>query len=248
MSGLFVVYRSTGPDRFPRRPPYFDKLLCLRSFLLSFRRVGGEKRILFLNDGPVPDERVALMRRWGSVIDLPGLGNGPSFRRAVESALAMPDGTVAYLAEDDYLYVEPALERVTGVFAAVPAADYVTPYDHLDRYTRSDDAGGGRSHVIVAAGQHWRTVDSTTMTFGARVERLRNDNWVVRLATTPRKRPKDHLMWRLIQGQKHFFWKFPKRLLLGPIPSLASHMDTKALAPVVDWTSVARAAAEASLE
>jgi len=117
MSGLFVVYRSTGPDRFPRRPPYFDKLLCLRSFLLSFRRVGGEKRILFLNDGPVPDERVALMRRWGSVIDLPGLGNGPSFRRAVESALAMPDGTVAYLAEDDYLYLEPALERVTGVFA-----------------------------------------------------------------------------------------------------------------------------------
>jgi hypothetical protein len=248
VSGLFVIYRSTGPDRFPRRPPYFDKLLCLRSFLLSFRHVGGERRLLFLNDGPVPDDRVALMRQWGSVIELPGLGNGPSFRRAVESALAMPDDTIAYFAEDDYLYLEPALGRVMGVFAAVPAADYVTPYDHLDRYLRTDDARGGMSRVIVAAGQHWRTVDSTTMTFAVRVARLLRDAWVVRLATAPKKRPKDHLMWRLIQGQKHFFWKFPKRMLLGPVPSLATHMDTKGLAPAVDWEAAARAAALSPLE
>lgn len=248
MSELFVVYRSTGSDRFPRRPPYFDKLVCLKSFLLSFRHVKGRGRILFLNDGPVPEERVALMRRWGSVVELPGLGNAPSFRRAVASALTMPDDAIAYLAEDDYLHLEPALDRMMSVFGVIRAADYVTLYDHLDRYTRTDDVHGGRSHVILAAGQHWRTVDSTCLTFGARVGRLRRDHWIVRLATMPKKRPKDHLMWRLIQGDRAFAWKFPKRMLLGPVPSLATHLDTRSLAPLVDWAAVAQASSSASLE
>lgn len=243
---LTVFYRSTGPDRFPRRPPYFDKLTCLRSFLLAFRAVRHRASIVFLNDGPVPEDREDLMRRHGTVIALPGIGNSPSFRRCVESALALRDEAIAYFAEDDYLYLEPALERMMAVFDTVPAADYVTLYDHLDRYTRRDDARGGMSRIAVAGGQHWRTVESTCMTFGARVRRLRSDRWVLRLGTAPKQRPKDRLMWRLLQGQHLFRWKFPKRMLLGPVPSLASHMDTASLAPVVDWEAVARTAAEAA--
>lgn len=196
MSKLFVIYRSTGPDRFPRRPAYFDKLLCLKSFLLSYRAVRDQASILFLNDGPVPEDRLAVMRRWGGIVELPGLGNGPSFRRAVESALAMPDDTIAYFAEDDYLYLEPAIQRLTAAFAPLRRADFAA----------------------------------------------------VRLAARPRGRPKEHLMWRWLQGQKLFAWKFPKRMLLGPVPSLATHMDTQSLAPVVDWAAVARTAAAAPLD
>lgn len=248
MSELVVVYRSTGPDRFPRRPPYFDKLACLRSFLLSYRHVRQRGRIVFLNDGPVPEDRVALMRAWGTVVELGGIGNGPSFKASVQAALEASDDAIAYFAEDDYLYLEPGLERLLAVFQAVPDADYVTLYDHLDRYTRHDDAKGGMSRLYVAAGQHWRTVESSCLTFGARVRRLRHDAWITRVAAAWQRRPKDRLMWRLIQGQKYFAWKLPKRTLLGAVPALATHMDARSLAPIVDWAAVARAAADARLD
>jgi hypothetical protein len=247
-ASLVVLYRSTGPDRFPRRPAGFDKLTCLRSFLLALLPVRERARVVFLNDGPVPEDRAALMRRFGAVVELPGLGNSPSFRRALEEALALPDETVAYFAEDDYLYLEPAFTRLLAVFDTVPAADYVTLFDHRDRYTRDDDARGGLSRIVVAGGQHWRTVESTCMTFGARVRRLRADRWIVTLATTTKRRPKDRVMWRLLQGQHLFAWKFPKRVLLGPVPSLATHMDTEGLAPLVDWEQAARHAAGAVLD
>ncbi len=239
MSRLRVFYRSTGGDRFPRRPPYFDKLTCLRSFLRTFRRVAHAADVTFVNDGPVPDDRVALMQRWGEVVELGGIGNGPSFRYCAGQAAVLPDDTVAYLCEDDYLHVEAALPRLVEVFETVPEADYVSLYDHPDRYRRKDDAGGGRARVVLAAGQHWRTVDSTCLTFGVRPAKLRRDLWIVRGCTMRRGRPADHVMWRAIQGQKLFAWRFPKHLLLGPMPSLATHLDTNALAPMVDWTAVA---------
>ncbi len=242
MKRLHVFYRSTGSDRFPRRPPYLDKLLCLRSFLASYRHVAAEAAITFVNDGPVPEDRLALMRRWGDIVALPGIGNGPSFRHCAALAAALPGDRVAYLCEDDYLHLEPALGRLLEVFDTVPAADYVTLYDHLDRYTRRDDADGGRSRILLAAGQHWRTVDSTCLTFGVRAARLKSDLWIVRACTMKKGRPADHLMWHVIQGRKLFAWKLPKRLLLGPMPSLATHMDTRALGPLVDWTKAAEAA------
>ncbi len=245
MSRLHVFYRSTGPDRFPRRPPYFDKLLCLKSFLRSFRHVAHAAEITFVNDGPVPEDRVALMARWGNVVSLPGIGNGPSFRHCAALAAALPEDAVAYLCEDDYLHLEPALTKLVEVFDTVPEADYVTLYDHLDRYTRRDDAGGGLARIVLAAGRHWRTVDSTCLTFGVRPARIRSDQWIVRACTMKKGRPADHLMWHVIQGRKLFAWKFPKRLLLGAVPSLATHMDTRALAPTIDWDA---AAAEATRE
>lgn len=248
MSQLAVFYRSTGPDRFPRRPAYFDKLTCLRSFLGSVRPVREQVAITFVNDGPVPPERTELMARWGDVVQLPGIGNGPSFRDTLRRALAQPDDAIVYFAEDDYLYVEPAFGRLLDVFREAPWVDYVTLFDHLDRYRRTDDARRGRSRILVAAGQHWRTVESTCMTFGARAHRLRADRGIVHLCTAPRRRPGDRVMWRLVQGIGPFWWKLPKRVLLGPVPSLATHCDTAGLAPVMDWAAVAAAAAGGPLD
>jgi hypothetical protein len=241
VSRLVAVYRSTGPDHSRRRPLFFDKLNCLRSFLRAFSRVRSEREVVFVNDGPMPEDRLALMREWGRVVALPGLGNSSSYREALHLALAAPDDAIAYLAEDDYLYDDAALEKMAEAFAELPVVDYVTLYDHLDRYTRVDDARGGLSRVFIAGGHHWRTVESTCMTFGARVSRLRADAWAHRLCTI-RRRPHDRPLWRLLQGQHVFFWKFPKRMVAGPVPSLATHMDALQLAPNVDWERAAAAA------
>lgn len=217
----------------------YSKMRCLLSLLRAYDRVRDVSTLTFLNDGPMPDDRREIEQAWGEIVDLPGLGNSPSYRVALQRALLLPEGSIVYFAEDDYLYTEAALESLLGAFDEIPTADYVTLYDHVDRYQRTDDAGGGLSRVFIGGNRHWRTVESTCMSFGARVSRLKRDAWIQRLATMSRT-PKDRVLWRLTQGQKWYFWKFPKRTLLGAMPALATHMERDMMAPNVDWAQVAR--------
>jgi hypothetical protein len=213
-------------------------MLCLRSLLRSVEPLGDRATIIFVNDGPMPDDRLAVMEKWGTIVSLPGLGNSPSYREALKLALTLADDSIAYMAEDDYLYTEHAFPRLMQAFQELPQIDYITLFDHLDRYKVKDDARGGYSRLYVAAGQHWRTVDSTCMTFGARVGALRSDAWIHRLCTVPNT-PRDRVIWRMTQGEQLFTMKFPKRRLIGPVPSLATHMDPETLAPNIDWERVA---------
>lgn len=239
LSHLFILYRSTGGDNRKDRPPYYSKLLCLRSFLRAFERVRERASVTFVNDGPMPDNRPAIMAEWGQVVSFPGLGNSWSYRRALVMALALPEDSLVYFAEDDYLYTDAAFVKLLDVFEALPAVDYVTLFDNFDRYTRRDDARGGYSRVFLAGGLHWRTVESACMTYGARTARLKRDAWIHRLGTISNS-PADRFIWRCAQGEKWFFWKFPKRTLVGPLPSLATHMHAPGLAPNVDWERVAQ--------
>lgn len=235
---LHVFYRSTGGDNRKDRPPYYSKMLCLRSFLRAFAHVRDVADVTFVNDGPMPDDRLELMRAWGTVVPLPGLGNSRSYREVLALALALPGADLCYFAEDDYLYTEDAFTALLAVFDEIDAADYVTLFDHADRYNRRDDSRRGYSRVYVAGGIHWRTVESTCMTFGARVARLKSDAWIHRIGTAP-KTPRDRDIWRCTLGEKWYAWKFPKRRLLSPMPSRATHMDPGGLAPIVDWERVA---------
>lgn len=236
---MYILYRSVGGENPKSRPPYYSKLLCLKSLLRAASRLPHRPHLTFVNDGPIPADRLSVMEKWGEVISLPGVGNSPSYREVLKLALRLPPDAVVYLAEDDYLYTEHALDKLRGALTELPHADYVSLFDHLDRYTRSDDVRGGRSRIYVAAGHHWRTVDSTCLTFGARVGRLKRDAWIHQLCTLPRT-PRDRVIWRLTQGRGLFALKFPKRTLIGPVPSLATHMDPHGLAPNIDWQRVAR--------
>lgn len=236
-SRLHIFYRSTGGDNKKNRPPYYSKMLCLRSFLRAFERVRDRADITFVNDGPMPDDRLDVMKQYGKIVSFPGLGNSPSYRETLAMAIKLPGDSLVYFAEDDYLYTAAALEKLLAAFDELPKVDYVTLYDHMDRYIRTDDSRRGYSRVYIAGGLHWRTVESTCMTFGARVNRLAGDAWIHRLGTIP-KTPRDRTIWRCSQGEKGFFWKFPKRTLIGPIPSLATHMDPEGLSPNVDWEAV----------
>ena len=239
MPDLYILYRSTGSENRKDRPPYYSKTLCLWSFLRAFSRVRERASVTFVNDGPVPANRLAIMERWGAITSFPGLGNSRSYREALAIAVALPDHSLVYFAEDDYLYTEAAFVKLLAVFEDVPDADYVTLFDNYDRYIRHDDSRRGYSRIFLAGGLHWRTVESACMTFGARTARLKSDAWMHRLATISNS-PADRILWRCTQGEKWFFWKFPKRTLVGPLPSLATHMHPPGLAPNVDWERVAK--------
>jgi hypothetical protein len=283
---LHVVYRSTGGENKKERPPYYSKVMCLLSLLRSIENASEQIDVVFLNDGAVPEDRLALMSQAGEVVELPGVGRVRSYWTALGllAAREWDDGDLVYFVEDDYLHLPEALGTLIAAGNELPWAPYFTLYDCPDRYTRSDDADGGRARVFIGGGRHWRTVESTTHTFAARARVIRADSWLHLLATRdkarggpwlrrsadPPKSPEDRVTWRVVQGLGQYklasaFVQLMgqksgiprdrsvlrhelrllvrpsrgRRMLLGPMPSLATHMEELFLAPLVDWEAAA---------
>ena len=170
---LYLIYRSSGATNLKNRPEFFDKSVALGSFLRAAEGIDTPHTVLFLNDGPIPEDRARLMRGSGRVVELPGLGNSGSYLKAVAEATApeFAEADLVLLSEDDYLYLPAAFRELVTAAEAIPEASYFTLYDHRDRYTRTDDADGARARVYLAGDRHWRTVESTCMSYGARVGR-----------------------------------------------------------------------------
>lgn len=156
------------------------------------------------------------------IVELDGIGNKPSFLKQLEMALDGPDDEFVYFAEDDYLYRPMAVAKMLG-FSNVMANSFITPYDHPDRYSRGDDRFV-KSHIEVWDDWHWRTAESTTMTFGA-----------------PRELIKDNIhriQYRACEGRGMWYSIPAAYRLWGPIPSLATHVQDGVLASCVDWERV----------
>jgi hypothetical protein len=283
---LHVVYRSSGGENLKQRPTFYSKILCLLSFLQTLALTGGDIQIIFLNDGAIPENRRRLMKMVGEPIEVPSVGKLRSYRAALGlvETRGWDDDDFVYVLEDDYLHVPGALSSLVAAVEQIQQAEYFTLYDAPDRYTRTDDADRGRARVFLAADRHWRSVESSTHTFAARVGTLRADSWLHLLATRSRRGSRqplrrsadppfvaeDRATWRVLQGFGDYRLasslvglmgrpsgiprdlpilrllvrsipapRIGQRLLVGPMPSLATHMEEPYLAPLVDWSAVA---------
>lgn len=192
--GLHVVYRSYGGENTKGRPAYYSKLLALSSLLRAVSNVRRPVEVIFLNDGPIPADRLTVMERTGEVVALPGFGN----KRSLRTALALPARRnwlardVVWFAEDDYLYRPSALDRLVGAADAVPAAAYLGLYALIgDRPPEGGTAPSWlnvpvdqraaepvRVEPVTVDGHDWRAARATTATFGARVGVIRSDRHV----------------------------------------------------------------------
>jgi hypothetical protein len=148
--------------------------------------------LLFLNDGPIPPERLELMERAGEVLQVAdepvavppwvlghttsgSEGNTRSFLTAL--ALAMrrsgSDRELVYFVEDDYLHRPEAVRCLLEAAAALPGMPYLT----LQRGVLWSRPAG-----VHTVGSQWRVIESTTSTFAVRMAALRRDIWIHRLS------------------------------------------------------------------
>jgi hypothetical protein len=215
---LHVVYRSVASENKKTRPSYYSKHLCLLSFLLSVEPQKEHVDVTFLNDGPIPVERRGLMEENGQIVQLAGVGNFRSHRTAVSfvDSSSWRDEDLVYFAEDDYLYMPGAFSAFLAAAEEIPQATYFSFYDFPNWY----EAGGdplprSRLRHFTGGGHSWRTVDSTTLSFGARVNVMRADSWLHVMGTRERprsplvrrssgSRPADQATWRALQGFKPY--------------------------------------------
>jgi hypothetical protein len=198
------------------------KEVCLMNFIKAFHEVifGGTEAppedftppIRIIADRCERTTIKTLMES-GLPVTISDHGNAGSLIQAVQMAVETgPEDELVYFCEDDYLHLGSAPRLLEE---GIKRADYVSLYDHPDKYTRLYN-GGEYSKVIKTASSHWRYTASTCMTFGAKVKTLKEDLEVWKKYTDG-THPHDH----------HIFTELGKngRKLAIPIPGVACHTD-----------------------
>lgn len=266
-----MVYRSHGGENSKDRPDWYSKVVGLRSFCravdaLRDQRPGAGPEVVFLNDGPIPVERLELMEAWGDPVEIRAGSNRRSYLAGVGLARrrGWADDDLVLLAEDDYLWRPETLVSLVDA-AQDPrgaGADYFAPYgDEVP-----DDGLPAR----------WAPLRSTTSTFAARVGALRQDERLLQLCAYSGGNF-DFATCLTLQGQPRFSarelvthhvpapgtpaWRSGaralylttlrtavnlrslrrpsrRRVLLGAQPALATHMETGWIAPG-PWEQIA---------
>lgn len=250
-----VYYRISDKGNPKEKLPRAGKIECLKAAVAEF----GAGSVFVIADNCL-DETVRRVKELGLRLVETSLGNSRSFMLMLDVILAeCLDDQPVYLLEDDYVHLSGSK---TLLLEGLAIADYVTLYDHPDKYLTAKSGGSPLNRrglrpvrVFATAHSHWRETDSTTMTFAARVATLREDYATWARRTTGRI-PDDFRGFTdltrttaadavaLLQaGKKRDFFRLlmkrlrarPARLLVSALPARATHAELRWLAPVVLW-------------
>lgn len=193
------------------------KEVCLMNFFKAFAPIifkDPENPPIRIIADRCERKTIKMLQETGSPLTITDLGNAGSLRLALEMAIdECEPGELVYFCEDDYLHLGSAPFLLQE---GIRRAEYITLYDHPDKYTRYYN-GGEFSKVIKTDSSHWRYTASTCMTFGTKTDTLREDIEVWK-KYTGEQHPHDH----------HIFMELDKesgRRLAVCIPGVACHTD-----------------------
>lgn len=240
---IHIIYRHipTHAERFSRdpnksRPPWFSYQSCFHNLMSTIRSDprGHQVRVLILFDGSMEDFLQDFIATYYANASLQlgvqfvkGGSNGASFLIALDMLhrSAIPDTDILYFLENDYLHQHGWVSKTLELFESGLPVDIVSLYDHRDKYEFAMYAGL-RSRICITPTHHWRTVPSTCGTFLIRKSEMMQDYdiWTANLI--------DYVLFPKLQDERG-------RVLLTPIPGLATHCMEGYLSPAVDWQALA---------
>lgn len=245
-----------------------DKARLAEVCLQSFRRSLGSLRVKLwvLLDGCPPEYADMFRRHFAEqdleLIPLAGIGNYGTFSKQIEILREQTAAELIYFAEDDYFYLPDQFRLMVDFLQAHQDVDFVSPFDHLDCYTM--ELHRGPTWLRAFGGRHWRTAASTCLTFLSTRQVLLDTERILRTyadknydcslwLSLTKERVLSPWSWpRLFLRQPFTMKIFAKAWLFGwrqilfgkrrsvwtPVPSIASHIDIKSLAPGVDWPTL----------
>ncbi|GHU87877.1 hypothetical protein FACS189476_04030 [Spirochaetia bacterium] len=256
-ANLYIYYRISDKGRPKDKLPYADKIACLLNAIREF----GKKNFYIIADNCSP-ETITIIRSEGIMFEETSLGNSASFIYMMDKIIhdRMPDDAI-YLIEDDYIH-----RRGGGiVLEGLSIADYVTLYDHPDKYWLESAQGNPFNHkqiqktrLYITNSTYWRETNSSTMTFACRMRTLREDYQIWKKFCSIDKTPKDfHAFMAITQNSfsdmvsfflqgkrrrgefkillKNILTRRKVKRLVSSIPAYATHTDTAFIAPFINW-------------
>lgn len=236
-----VVYRLSDSGNPKTKLGHATKFNCLENCITVF---GRDNIHLFADN--CRQETLEQLQKLGIPFNQISLGNALSWRHAARFSMeSFPDDQAVYLLEDDYFHLPEAPQLLEE---GLEIAQYVTLYDHPDKYKSFGENGGPNpfiennsenTRVWVTKSSHWKQTNSTTMTFCTRVKTLKED-WPVWLEYTSNGFPNDFGAFQFLQSigswENMVFGK--KRILISSIPGRSTHAETAWLSPLTNWDQI----------
>lgn len=133
------------------------------------------------------------------------------------------DETIIYFLEDDYVH-KPEWDRIL-IDGFSLFADYVTLYDHGDKYC--EVYKDFRTKILVTNLSHWMPTPSTTNTFATKFKTLKEDIEIHRYFSTGFEPSADHAKFLELNRRG--------RNLISCIPGYSTHCHTEFLSPCIKW-------------
>ncbi len=233
---LTIVYRISDAGNPKEKLTGTGSIRCLENCLSVF----GKDSFILLADH-CRTETLNAIRKLGIEPIETQLGNALSWRHAAQLAFSKsaPDDHI-YFIEDDYLHLPQAR---TVLLEGLTISDYVSLYDHPDKYQPGVNPfvqdGGETGKILLTPSCHWKTTNSTTMTFAVKARTL-NEDMPVWLESTSQGYPNDFEAFQKLSGigswENQIFGK--GRRLITPIPGFATHTETAWLSPLQNWNQV----------
>ena len=234
--GIQVLYRLSDKSNPKNKIPNATNEHCLANTVNVF---GSDNITVFADN--CETETLDMIRGFGFEPIPISLGNAKSWRFVADYAIEnFSDDQAIYFLEDDYLHLDASTEIILEGLAI---ADYVTLYDHPDKYMNPKEGGnayvvngGEPTRVLLTNSSHWKITNSSTMTFACYLKTLKKDIRVWRRFTS-KKTPTAYKAFKRLASRGSFYnYLFGKnRLLISPIPARATHPEAKYLSPLVDW-------------
>lgn len=232
-----IFYRISNNSYNKVKLQQATKEYCLLNFVSKFNLDNNQIHIIADNvtDAGLLEFLKQLINEHDNIdIEYTSLSNAQSFKYVFNKALLLDDTESVYFVEDDYLHMPGSFNCIEE---ALLISDYVTLYDHPDKYINHSDGGdnpfiedGGEiTRVVLTKSAHWKLTNSTTMTFASKVSTLKHDAdiWMKHLTTD---HPNDFIAFLDLRAVG--------RTLLSPIPGLSTHCETKYLSPLTNWQEI----------
>ena len=244
MQRIHIFYRhvhikNDGRSRDPgkRRPPWFSHERCFQNFMHTLDQVQNQDALTLtiVYDGTEQDFHSDFMYPYCTVprqmpVTVKIVNAGEEVKAwlmalAVVKDTPMHDEDLIYFVENDYLHLDGWVGKVRELLAAGIACDYISLYDHKDKYD-----GGMYANLFAklfaTPSQHWRTAPSTCGTFMLKRKTFLEDLDVWAHTTMGEYYKFTHLC------------NAKGRVVVTPVPGLATHCMTGYLSPTIDWSAV----------
>ena len=258
-NNLHVVYRISDKGNPKSKLDNAGKGDCLLNAVNEF----GAENFHVIADN-CTEQTLDVLKSTGLSLEVTANGNAGTCRHIFNEVINRYDAEdYLYLLEDDYLHLPGSREVLLEGLAI---ADYVTLYDHPDMY-HPDGKGDNpfvhddlpKCSIYLTAHTHWRETISTTFTYAAKVQTLREDRnvWLHFSAAkipeaflaflTLTKRSDLNEAKRLLEIRRgnlasivvnNYFSVRKKRLLISPMPGLSTHTEKNYLSPLIDWKKI----------
>lgn len=238
---LTCLYRISDGSYKKDRLPNASKKQCLNNFIGHFDNDWGADANIIIFADNVSDETLEWVSEYGyEVIRTNSEGNAYAFNMVLDYALEYLEDYV-YFVEDDYLHDCMRLGIKSPVHTILMEgllrSDYVSLYDHPDKYIPARQGGNpfiGEDRAEVTKvfrteTWHWKLTNSTTMTFATHMDVLREDRDIWKKHTDG-SHPNDMQAFLELRSKG--------RSLATPIPSLSTHCDLPWLAPFGGWKNI----------